>query len=230
MAGYADQTEVFQPVATGPPPPQIRDRTDHPVPRLNIDQPFGALATNKFYANFFLGSQTQGVWCHPYSLRWSKGRYSWGMTVSHVEANQRVYGPQQPEVPGNPTKYFINPLGVPQVILSAAELGGSTILTTDSLQAFSANANLIPYPTSSSRITFPLVQGMGFVTAVYTRLQPYIQTGIGFRSLSRGAVSRYGVFKYQLTLQDNTQWLLYAVPLDGQDPQLRFESNSLLSG
>lgn len=31
-----DQTDVFQPVATSPPPGQIPSRADHPAPRLNI--------------------------------------------------------------------------------------------------------------------------------------------------------------------------------------------------
>lgn len=34
-----DQTEVFQPIATGPPPRSIPSRDDHPAPRLNIVRP-----------------------------------------------------------------------------------------------------------------------------------------------------------------------------------------------
>lgn len=39
-------------------------------------------------------------------------------------------------------------------------------LTTDTLTAFSANANLIPSGATTPAITFPLVQGMGFVTGI----------------------------------------------------------------
>ncbi|KAL8630810.1 hypothetical protein Q9189_003479 [Teloschistes chrysophthalmus] len=193
----------------------------------------GPLATNKFYANFFLGSQHQGVWTHPYSLTWSKGTgyaQSWGMTISHLDANQRVFGPPNSDVPGNPAKYFINPLAIQSIILSAAELGSSTVLTMDSLQAFSVNANLLPYPGSLSKITFPLLQGMAFVTGVYSKLQPVIQSSVLFRSVSSAANSSIGIFKYVIVLEDGKQWLLYATPSNGQDPQFSLVSQTKILG
>ncbi|KAL8927183.1 MAG: hypothetical protein Q9172_001507, partial [Xanthocarpia lactea] len=228
-----DQTEVFRPVATQPPPRHIPLRGDHPAPRLNIAPQSAPLSTNKFYANFFLGSQGQGVWTHPYSLTWSKGTQSaksWGMAVSHIDADQRVLGPRNDGVPGSPAQYYINPIAIQSIIISAAELGNSTMLTTDSLQAFSANANLLPQASSSSKITFPLVQGMGLVTGIYTKLQPVIQSSVIFRSVSVGARSSTGIFKYQITLEDNKSWLLYATPRNGQDPQLSLVSNTELRG
>ncbi|KAL8907288.1 MAG: hypothetical protein Q9171_005930 [Xanthocarpia ochracea] len=191
------------------------------------------LSTNKFYANFFLGSQGQSVWTHPYSLTWSKGTQtakSWGMAVSHIDADQRVLGPRNDGVPGSPAQYYINPIAIQSIIISAVELGNSTMLTTDSLQAFSANANLLPQAGSSSKITFPLVQGMGLVTGIYTKLQPVIQSSVIFRSVSVGARSSTGIFKYQITLEDNKSWLLYATPRNGQDPQLSLVSNTELRG
>ncbi|KAI4129135.1 MAG: hypothetical protein LQ338_002370 [Usnochroma carphineum] len=228
-----DQTEVFQPLATGPPPSQIPSRGDHPAPRLKIAQQSTPLSTNKFYANFFLGSQGQGVWTHPYSLTWSKGTQnaqSWGMAISHIDADQRVFGPRNSNIPGSPVQYYINPIAIQSIILSAVELGDSTVLTTDSLQAFSANANLFPQAGSSSKITFPLVQGMGFVTGMYSNLQPAIQSSVFFRSASSAAASANGIFKYQITLEDGKSWLLYAIPSNGQDPQLTLVSNTLLRG
>ncbi|KAL8697360.1 MAG: hypothetical protein Q9201_007162, partial [Fulgogasparrea decipioides] len=152
------------------------------------------------------------------------------MAISHVDADQRVFGPRDTEIPGSPVRFFMNPLAVQSIILSAAELGNSTVLTTDSLQAFSANANLLPYTGSSSKITFPLIQGMGFVTGVYTNLQPVVQSSVFFRSVSSGSVSSNGVWKYQITLEDNKHWLLYAVPSNGQDPQLSLVSDAELRG
>ncbi|KAI4139864.1 MAG: hypothetical protein LQ341_004055 [Variospora aurantia] len=228
-----DQTDVFRPMATGAPPSQIPSRADHPVPRLNIAQQSTPLSTNKFYANFFLGSQDQAVWTHPYSLAWSKGTQSsrsWGMAVSQIDDNQRVFGPRNNVVPGSPVQYYINPVAIQSIILSAVELGNSTVLTTDTLGPFSANANLYPQAGSSSKITFPLVQGMAFVTGIYSNLQPAIQSSIFFRSASNAAVSASGIFKYQITLEDGKRWLLYAVPDNGQDPQLTLVSNTLLRG
>lgn len=152
------------------------------------------------------------------------------MAISHIDADQRVFGPRNSNISGSPVQYYINPVGIQSIILSAIELGTSTVLTTDSLQAFSANANLLPHPGSPYKITFPLVQGMGFVTGRYTNLQPAIQSSVFFRSASSAAASANGIFKYQITLVDGKSWLLYAIPTNGQDPQLTLVSNTLLRG
>ena len=152
------------------------------------------------------------------------------MAVSHIDADQKTYGPQNYALPGLPVQYFINPVGIQSIILSATELGPATVLTTDNLQASSVNANLFPQAGSSARITFPLVQGIGFVTGVYTNLQPAIQSSVFFRSVNSMAPSRPGVFKYRITLEDGKSWLLYAMPSNGQNPQLMLVSNMLLRG
>ncbi|KAL8785396.1 MAG: hypothetical protein Q9213_003402, partial [Squamulea squamosa] len=212
-------------------PPETTINQAPPATSGTVDSAFSySFGPSSVSAN---GSQSQGVWTHPYSLTWSKGTQnarSWGMAISHIDENQRVFGPRNNDIPGSPVRYYINPVGIQSVIISAAELGSSTVLTTDSLQAFSANANLLPQAGSSSKITFPLVQGMGFVTGIYTNLQPVIQTSVFFRSVTIGARSWAGTFKYQITLEDNKSWLLYATPRNGQDPQLSLVSNTELRG
>ncbi len=166
-------------------------------------------------------------------MTWSKGSGnagSWGMAVSHVDANQRANGPNNTALPGTPIQYFINPIGIQSVILSAVELGPSTILTTSNLKAFSANAVLSPHTGSSSNITFPLVQGMGFVTAVYSSLMPAIQSSVFFQSVTQVASPTAGVFKYRILLEDNKSWLLYVSPRDGSDPRLQLVSNTQIQG
>ena len=167
------------------------------------------VSTNKFYANLFLGTQGQGVWTHPYSVTWSKGSgiaKSWGLAVSHIDADQRAYGPQNQAIPGSPAQYFINPIGIQPLIFSATELSWQTVLTTNNLQAFSINAVLQPQPGSTSNISFPLLQGMGFVTAIYTNLQPVIQSSVQFRSVAPMQTSRNNVYKYTITLEDGKIW------------------------
>ena len=166
-------------------------------------------------------------------MTWSKGGgilNSWGLAVSHIDASQRAYGPQHSEIPGSPVQYFINPIGIQSVILSAVELGPSTVLTTDSLQAFSVNANLSPQSGSTSCISFPLVQGMGFVTATYQSLMPAIQSAVFFRSFVQVSAPRAGVFKYQVRLEDGKNWLLYVTSNNGQDPRLQLVSNTQIQG
>ena len=166
-------------------------------------------------------------------MTWSKGGgilNSWGLAISHIDANQRAYGPQHSEIPGSPVQYFINPVGIQSVIMSAVELGPSTVLTTDSLQAFSVNANLSPQSASASRISFPLVQGMGFVTATYQSLMPAIQSAVFFRNFVQVSSPRAGVYKYQVSLEDGKSWLLYVIPGNGQDPRLQLVTNTQIQG
>lgn len=166
-------------------------------------------------------------------MTWSKGGgncQSWGLAISHIDADQRANGPTNTQIPGSPIQYFINPIGIQSLILSAMELGPSTVLTTNSLQAFSVNAVLQPQAGSASRISLPLLQGMGFVTGVYVNLQPAIQSSIFFRSLVPVESSRAGVYKYRIILEDGKSWLIYATPKDGSDPNLQLTSSSLVQG
>ena len=166
-------------------------------------------------------------------MTWSKGSGnvgSWGMAVSHIDADQRADGPQNTALPGAPIQYFINPVGIQAVILSAVELGSSTVLTTSNLKGFSANAVLSPQPGSSSNITFPLIQGMGFVTGIYNSLMPAIQSSVFFQSVTQVTSPRVGVFKYRLILEDNKTWLLYATPSNKQDPRLQLVSKTQIQG
>jgi len=89
------------------------------------------------------------------------------------------------------------------MILSAQELGTSTTLTTDSLEPFSVNANLAPATNAPQIMTLPLVQGMGFVTALYRACTFLIQTSVFFREVLPVGVINGGITsKYRVTLED----------------------------
>ncbi|KAF2102631.1 endo-1,3-beta-glucanase Engl1 [Rhizodiscina lignyota] len=202
---------IFVPIATDAPPSNILVKPEHPVPRLGIENATGPIETNKFYANFFLGDQTMSTFTHPYSVSWQKGTGaagSWGLAISHIERSQLAYGQ------GDPAQNFINPLGIESLILSAKELSDSTTLTTDSLEGFSVNVNLHPADGVDTLIQFPLVQGMGFVTGIYAGGTPLLQTGVFFNTVNYAGALGYGknTFKYRITLNDNTNWLLYVTP------------------
>lgn len=220
-------SNIFQPAATGAIPPQIPLRGGHPVPKTGINQS-GHIQTNKFYANFFLGNRSQGTWTHPYSVAWAKGNgnaRSWGISVSHIDRSQLVYGD------GNPARYFINPVGIQSMILSASQLGSSTALTMDGLTAFSANINLAPVQGSAPIITFPLVQGMGFVTGVYSNGTPLIQSSVFFSNLTYGGmVQGTQTARYTVVLADGTEWLIYMTAAgNSRIPTLTLTSNSAIA-
>ncbi|KAF2195462.1 glycoside hydrolase family 81 protein [Zopfia rhizophila CBS 207.26] len=201
-------SNVFVPMTTDVPPKQFTTRDDHPVEKRGILDQDVPIETNKFYANFFLGNQTSSVWTHPYSLSWAKGNANnWGMAVSHVERSQLAWDQ------GNPPRYFIGPVGIQHIVFSAAELGSSTTLTTESLTAFSVHANLATSANSEPIISFPVLQGMGFVTALYNKATPELNSGTFFRTLKYEGQLNGVTYKYQITLEDNSNWLLYATPM-----------------
>ncbi|KAJ5678778.1 hypothetical protein N7462_007022 [Penicillium macrosclerotiorum] len=224
--------DLFQSIATGAVPANIKTRHDHPVPNIHANSS-GPIETNKFYAGLFLGSQTNASFTQPYSVAWSRGGgslKSWGMAVSHIGANMLAYGPKNPKIPGSPVEYYINPVGLQHVILSAEELGESSILHTEKPKAFSAHAVLKRSGGSAQRITFPIVQGMGYVTGLYNDLQPVIESGVFFRQVVSAGSPKPGIFKYQLLLEDDTTWLLYVTPDDGQRPDFKLVTKSSLRG
>jgi len=147
------------------------------------------------------------------------------MAISHIDSNQRVFGP---DPAANPAGYFINPVGIQSLVLSAVELGGSTTLTTDTLTSFSVNVNLLSSPGALPVITFPLVQGMGFVTGIFNGGTPLLQTGVFFRNITQSYRSpKSGVTKYTILLEDGKTWLLYAYSPSGTTLELTVVNNGL---
>ncbi|KAK4665966.1 endo-1,3-beta glucanase [Podospora pseudopauciseta] len=214
------------PISTDPPPSQIPQRKDHPAPRIGIKSA-GPIGTNKFYNNFFLGNQTSPSYLFPYSVTWARGggaSGTWGMAISHVDASQRVYGQNDPG--SGAARYYINPIGIHSVCLSAKELGPGTVLTSDNLTDFSSLVSLRAREGGQAVIQFPLVQGAGFVTAVYNGGQPVVQTGIFFKTVTRASKeAKEGVVKYRLHLEDGTTWLVYAYHTKGEALNLQVVNN-----
>jgi endo-1,3(4)-beta-glucanase len=221
-------SNIFQaPVATGAPSTMFKVKEDHPVPRTGITDS-GPHQTNKFYANFFLGNQNAPTFLHPYSVAWAKGQGptpSWGLAVSHIEAHQRVYGQAAPET--GAAKYFLHPIGIQSLCLSAAELESSTALTLDKMEAQSVNVNLLDKAEGKTMLTFPLVQGMAYVTGIYHGSTPTFSTGIFFKTVTkstRGA--KPGVTKYTIYLEDGKIWHLYAYSPRGDSLDLQVINNA----
>ncbi|KAH6647977.1 family 81 glycosyl hydrolase [Truncatella angustata] len=216
------------PIAVNAPAAIFPVRTDHPVPRLGVTDK-GPHQTNKFYGNFNLGNQNAPAFVHPYSVAWAKGRgasSSWGLSISHIEADQRVYGDKSSISGVNAVRYYINPIGIQSLCLSAVELGSTTALTLDTTGTQSVNVNLLNKSGGKIVITFPLVQGMAFVTAVYTGSTPVVSTGVLFKQVTKSTHGpKAGVTKYTMYLEDGRTWHVYAYSPNGDTLDLNVINN-----
>jgi endo-1,3(4)-beta-glucanase len=81
------------------------------------------------------------------------------------------------------------------------------------MTAFSTWANLAPSPGSKPIVALPVVQGMGFVTALYNKAKPQINSGTFFRTMTYIGQLNGVTYKYKIILEDSSEWLLYATPV-----------------
>ncbi|KAL6703655.1 endo-1,3-beta glucanase [Coniothyrium glycines] len=226
---------IFVPIQQDSILPQIPIGRHHPVPLTGIeDDDDRTLHTNKFYANSFLGGQDQPIWTHPYMMWWGKGAQegdvlpTWGMNVAHVHDEDVVFRR------GDWAKSSTYPRQK-SLILSARELelASKTFLSTDTHLPFSVNINLNhPSAPSEPKITFPVVQGMVFVTAGYRDATPTIQTdGKGFADISGPFIVGRSV-KYRVSDMMGRVWLIYITSVPGVDYDrtkiIRLDPNTIL--
>lgn len=219
-------SDIFdKPIDTRHPPSMMKVQEDHPVPRVGVAaQP--PLQTNKFYANFFLGDQRAPTYTFPYSLAWAGGKgsaASWGMACSHIEAKQRVFGQEKAH---GASAYFLSPVGIESMVISAKELGSKTALTTDSMTAFSARVHLSPSGDAPPAISFPLVQGMAYVTAEFSNSTPIVQSGVFFKTVTKVTKDpKSNMRKFNFNLEDGSTWRVYAWSTKGEGLDLQVVNN-----
>jgi len=78
-------------------------------------------------------------------------------------------------------------------------------------------------------VTFPLVQGMGFVTAQYYGDTPILQSATLFRTLSTMPSPNSGVSKYKIVLEDGVAWFVYAFSDSGMSLTLTITDHGIIS-
>jgi endo-1,3(4)-beta-glucanase len=88
----------------------------------------------------------------------------------------------------------------------------------------------------NQNITFSLMQGSGFISAVYSNLTLRLESKVSFRSFEPIRTSSH-IHGFRFQLEDGTFWLLYALPFPGSRPlnlcrvnQTRLESDVPYNG
>jgi endo-1,3(4)-beta-glucanase len=130
-----------------------------------------------------------------------------------------------PDPTANPVQYYINPIGIKSFSFSAQELNPHTAKVSLTPTESSIDVQILDDP-GLRKITFPLVQGSGFITAIYTSVTPHFDSGVGFREVIACTDPRPGVRKWRLFLEDGKTWLLYAHPVQGCVPPTLRRNNA----
>lgn len=183
---------------------------------------YGPYETNKFYANLFLGDQSYMVWTYPYGFYWSKTA-NFGFAVQHTNPDNRVKGSTDSN---GAISYYYNPILEGELIFSATTITeDDNYMSVTNMEAMSANVKLSPESVSSdNNIEIPLVQGMGFATAIYNgNLIPQLNTIYAFTALVQETVASSNplVQRYRVTLNSGIQWLIF-VTLPSADTEFTF--------
>ncbi|CCF59623.1 hypothetical protein KAFR_0H02140 [Kazachstania africana CBS 2517] len=157
-----------------------------------------SIETNKFYGNMLLGGQTNPVWTHPYSLWFNQNDpASYGIGVSYVQNSQKVF-----DTTKSPPGYFFSPTFIQSFLFGAKEFTTKPYLNFQNMKHTSVQLNV---KLSDARfIKLPLIQGMGFVTAIYQGLTPNLKSAVGFKTFTKISAN-----KYQATLENGVTWTIY---------------------
>lgn len=224
MSSSIEANNVFSSAISTEQPLGVFSRSSHPVPLpANTSTNGKATETNKFYGNMLIGDQTNPVWTHPYSFFWSKDYYL-GMAVSYVSASQRVFAP------GNPPQYFFAPAGLKSFVFGAVDFTAANQMSLGFTNLTHLQAHVQVRKNSNQFILIPLVQGMGFATAVYYNMIPKLYSAIGYKSVSGVTSPRSGIQKYKIVLQNNVTWSLYVTVPSGQSLNLALANGNQIVG
>jgi len=152
----------------------------------------GPHATNQFWTNFVLGDGSSPVVQLPYVLQAAAG----GLGVTYPDIHAELDA--------------VTASRVPEFVITAQEPLNSHRVTdyTELSVQLSFPSTLLD---SSSSISFPIVRGAPYVTAVCDAITPvlnFIENIVGVNSYARGA--QLTDTRFLLQMQDDRMWVLYS--------------------
>jgi len=218
----ADVSDITVPIATSAPPSQFAWK-QHPVRPEGFSQPDlqKPIETNKWWGNIPIpGAETGNLFAFPYTL-WYINTTPYGMNIMHTDASQRVY-----DTAHSPPQYYYSPVGIISWNMGATEFNANMKMSLDTPTQFSVNVNLSP-SSGSGTLKLPLVNGMAYVTGIYSGLTPYLTT-FGKAIISYQKYTASTSTKYKIGFNDGTTWLIYAFPASGITFSLSQSGNSLI--
>ncbi|SCV00732.1 LAME_0G11650g1_1 [Lachancea meyersii CBS 8951] len=224
MSASTQADNIFQSPISTDAPLSMFSRISHPLSVPSNTTTNGkATETNKFYGNMLIGDQTNPAWTHPYSFYWSKDSYL-GMAVSYISASQKVFAS------GSPPEYFFGPGGLRSFVFGAVDFSAVDQMSLGFTNLTHLQAHVKVLKNQNQFILVPLVQGMGFATAVYYNMIPKLFSPIGYKSVVGVTSPRSGIQKYKIVLQNNVTWSLYVTVPSGQSLALALSNANQIVG
>jgi endo-1,3(4)-beta-glucanase len=211
----AFQTDIFNPISSNSPPDIFNwkpERWNPFIKKAGIRPSARPMQTNKFYGSLLTHEfRYDSIYTFPYSLtRTDCSQQVCGIGVSHVEErNGFNYNRMMTDNPYVYGSKFVYP-----IILSAEELRKDISITTDSHTAFSVSVSVAPAPDRTPVFRMPLLQGMAFITGIYSDATPVIGSNMALDDVTLEASNdtRPGTHKYSIGVQDGSVWLMYVTP------------------
>ena len=221
-ATSADVSDIIVAIATNAPPSQFASR-QHPVQPVGFSSSDLAkpIETNKWWGSIPIPGGEQGnLFAFPYTLWWTNSTL-YGMNIMHTDASQRVF-----DTANSPPQYYYSPVGIISWNMGATEFDGNMKMSLDTPTQFTINVNMSP-SSGNGYIKMPLVNGMAFVTGVYSGLTPFLSTS-GRAIISYQKYTATSSTKYKIGFNDGTTWLIYVFPSSGNSVSLSQSGNNLV--
>jgi len=147
-------------------PAQVLPAVSHPQKPLRNSLK-GPIPTNHFMGNWLLAPAKDPIYIHPYVLK-LHSQWPYGLSISHN--HKKVSGGKGS---GGAVQFYFNPFNIDMAFASTEKLELPQI---ESFDEFSFKAKL-KASNGTGSISFPLVRGMAYVTAIYHDLKPIIFSG-----------------------------------------------------
>ncbi|KAK6460301.1 hypothetical protein DFJ63DRAFT_323804 [Scheffersomyces coipomensis] len=208
-------------ISTDPPLSMFIQRPGETAVPANVSNA-SPVETNTFYCNMLIATQDCSVYTHPYSVTYAHADNNYGLTIYHAQESDRVFGP------GSPASYFYSPTGIQELVFTAADFDANFEFGLINMSKFAVTTRFTA--TDNGYMDCPIVQGMGFVTAIYNNLIPQINSSVGFQSVQGTTSPKSGILKFIITLLNGTTWSLYVTMPSGQSLSFKLQdSNSIIT-
>eukprot|EP01130_Rhizamoeba_saxonica_P019302 TRINITY_DN993_c0_g1_i1.p1 TRINITY_DN993_c0_g1~~TRINITY_DN993_c0_g1_i1.p1 ORF type:complete len:722 (+),score=114.93 TRINITY_DN993_c0_g1_i1:404-2569(+) len=217
--------KLLDPISTEEPDQSQFPRATHPfVPTISVDTS-KPVPTNKFWNNFFLSDIGSPVHVHPYVVT-TLMQSPYGLAISHSfspdEKGMDTSPARQEELTGR-VEFYYNVIST-DMGFTAVEfdtLPSREIVTHDT---FGCQLRI---GTIGQGITFPIIRGMAYVTAIYEGTTPIIYTNAAFTKVNNQTTGTISGTKFVIHNSLNQIWVLYV--LTPNDLTFTISNNQLIA-